>query len=577
MGGHAAFESWNALRLVCQKAAGPDVGRSEGATQVESLRRAAPTKGLAMLRRHSLVPFLFALFVPGCAASSTVESESVGAAAEPIEVFCFPTQTAPTISAAAITGPDIVADDGTPAFGADGYSSVMLRSDIAYTAANFLHVHFEIPKCAALKTVRLGTKVLTTTSQGGFWYFLGPSAVQPTETNRAGWELSVFFPNQHDGETLPLTMEVAQGGSAISSKTFNIASVAKVGFATDIIPMTISDKEIKNSFSTGLYNKFNGTQNSAIVTASDGSQHHIYDLDQNHIAVNVDGNGVHFNFRFKVDVPNWCDPTADVGGTFRIEHDRTSGLFVEWPNGAPTVGLQWPSGCQALTGFIPIIGAIVWAIVDAESDTSSITQNVKDDVEKQVAGIGLPGAAGTLVDSISMISRELRFNLKFGLPSVDLNVPYAAFDSGRSGMLLAPGETVALLAHGLDVNSLNFWSGPNGLPNLYPSPAPLAEGFTRTQVGSLPFSGGNIAQAATRMGLATSIYSPGCKLTNTFTTQANLQFGVNDTPAEATSLRNSGGGQAYTLTALFPDSGFASILSTCGTQIPIFTFPGIKH
>ena len=133
---------------------------------------------------------------------------------------------------------------------------------------------------------------------------------------------------------------------------------------------------------------------------------------------------------------------------------------------------------------------------------------------------------------------------------------------------LGPGPSFLLRA------SLNFWSGPNGLPNLYPSPAPLAEGFTRTQVASLPFTGGNIAQAATRLGLATSIYSPGCKLQNTFTTQANLQFGVNDTPADSTSLRNSGGGQAYTLTALFPDSGFASILSTCGTQIPIFTFPG---
>ena len=141
-------------------------------------------------------------------------------------------------------------------------------------------------------------------------------------------------------------------------------------------------------------------------------------------------------------------------------------------------------------------------------------------------------------------------------------------------MLFLPSVSRALLAHGLDVNSLDSWSGPNGLPNLYPTPAPLAEGFTRTQVASLPFAGGNIAQAATRMGLATSIYTPGCKLTNPFTTAAKLQFGVNDTPAEATSLRNSGGGQAYTLTTAFPDSGFASVLSTCGTHIPIFTLPG---
>jgi hypothetical protein len=315
-------------------------------------------------------------------------------------------------------------------------------------------------------------------------------------------------------------------------------AIGSIGFA---------ESEFVNLFGKALYERFNGETNSAIVTSSDGSTKRVYGYDPKTLSVRVASDGVSFWFQFKVDQNNFCDPTVHASGAFKLLAD-TEGIRVKWVS--PPVGtLHFPVACQILEG-IPILGAIpaiLVPVIDGRVGTS-VRTSIEDAVTKSFptdTDIRL-FFRGTTTEK-----DQLLVHLELPMPSIDLHIPYDAFDMDRTGTMLPRGETVAVLASGLGVQGpaadatppQNVRSGPNGVPRIGMTTWPNAHTLRRG--ASLVWRDVPVARLLARTVPAPleSIhmyqYTPGCALRppSRLGSPPTVRFGVNDTIADAQRLR----------------------------------------
>ena len=186
-------------------------------------------------------------------------------------------------------------------------------------------------------------------------------------------------------------------------------------------------------------------------------------------------------------------------------------------------------------------------------------------------------SVGPLLDGSTTQIGQLLVNLKVPVslaPSVEIDVPYSAFDVSRTPMRLPPGQVVGLLANGLGMRDLIaggpanavLQSGPNGVPQH--TSTTLSNEYTVTRTGVLVDSGAQVGSAACQApAFATRPasdfrYTPGCKLTasagTVFTGPPEILFGVNDTVADAQRLRGAGA-PGYKVRIVFGFAGSACV------------------
>ncbi|MGA9525108.1 MAG: hypothetical protein WBV82_26850 [Myxococcaceae bacterium] len=471
-----------------------------------------------------------------------------------LEVFflanaCGNSGTAPQIFSNTIMSPQALPPGGAAPQNWNPSNGRITRGNIEYVSGNGLRFELVTDNCTFIKEVRVGSQVLPTSYANGYWYSAQPSTNPPADPNRTGYNLWAFFPYQPDGSTDTVSITVGRvGGTGTATHSFPMVRVDEVEASSVRAPVGFSEAELMNIFAKALFAKFNGAQNSAVITSTDGSTRRIYGYDPSSLSVNVDASsGVSFSFKFKTDINNWCDPTVRAHGNFNLKADA-NGISVDWINRAQG-SLQWPLRCNAVQ-VVPILGLIPNIIYGVIEDRAG--NSVVGTVEKAVVD-ALPdvGPASLFLDGSSTSRYLLNVYLKLSAPSVMVRVPYDPFSLPRSATAFPSGETVGLLATGLGVNDevagvtprTLLWSGPNGVPRFGTTTVPRVQTLNRT-ASAMVWSDAPVGRLLARRtdplisSTTTFQYKPGCTVTawSRFG-NASLQFGVNDTVADANRLR----------------------------------------
>lgn len=416
------------------------------------------------------------------------------------------------------------------------------RGAIEYVSGNGIRLELVTDRCTFVKQVNIGSRVVTPTYDAGYWFSAQASSTQPTDPARYGHNLWVFFPALGDGSTDVVTIVFGRtGGTGTTNSSFTMVKVSAVEASDVNAPVGLSATELHNMFARGLFQKF-GPQNSTVITLSDGSTRRVYDYDPSTLQLSVTSGGVGFQFWFKADVENYCDPRVRAYGTFKLKATPADGLAIDWIN--PAEGnLHWPTGC-AILQTLPLIGNVISLMIDdfvRLSLDDAITSNFPDTSQAQL-----------FLNGSTTRTNELLVNIKLPMPSVRIRVPYDAFDLDRGATAFVRGESVMLFGSGLGFSdqaggispATTLRGGPNGVPRQGTTPWPNPRFVTRA--GALVNNSKAVGQLMARTssafvaGHTTYAYEAGCMLTTSpfVYMSPEIRFGVNDTPADAQRLRN---------------------------------------
>ena len=442
---------------------------------------------------------------------------------------------------------------------------------VNYVSGNGVRIEIATDGCTNIQSVKMGSTVVTPTYNGGYWYSVLDETNTPSSHVMSLW---IFFPTSGDGTTDDVTITVGRtGGSGTATYSFPLVRVKNVqAIATDANIGT-SGAEMFNMFAASLYNQFNGATNSVVVNGR-----RLYGYDPNSLGVRIDATGIWFTFKFKADVADWCDPTATVTGTFTFDADPVHGLTTRWVNGVHA-NLDW-GWCGDLVD-IPLLGVIADIAYIAVGDAgagASVQKTLTDQINASVPNLG---TGQLFLDGTWTTTELLNVRMKLPFPSVEIAVPYDAYDMGRSGTRLPPGQPVILLASGLGMNdavarvspATSLSSGPNGVPR--DATTLLANERKVARSGSLVDDGADVARLLARTSIprlgttTTSRYSAGCQLTAPgggrfgFGATPEIRFGVNDTAADAQRLRGMSA-PGYSVRMLFGSGGDPCVGTTTG-------------
>ncbi len=439
---------------------------------------------------------------------------------------------------------------------------------IQYVAGDAVRVQVVTDGCTDLQSIQIGWVTLTPamdhsgTLPNYYWY----SSIDTQNNATAhGYLMWLGFPSIADGSTDEITVTVVRsGGTGTAAYSFPLVHVSAIQPGADAA-IGISGAEIQNMFAKALHEKFSGRNNSAVMSGT------TVDYEPATLVTYIDSTGVWLSFRLKAEVT--CKPIINVTGTFVLDTSST-GLSVQWVNPAnANVESTW---CTVIVGALADLAHyITLGLVGEAGNVGSVQQQLTQEIMSSLPDVS---SVGPLLDGTTTQIGQLLVNLKVP-PSVEINVPYSAFDVSRTPMRLPPGQVVGLLANGLGMRDLIaggpanavLQSGPNGVPQQ--TPTTLSNEYTVTRIGALVDSGAQVGQLLARLPSFVARpasdfrYAPGCKLTasagTVFTGPPELLFGVNDTAADAQRLR-AAGAPGYKVRVVF---GFAG--SACVSPQPV--------
>ena len=513
------------------------------------------------------------LALAGCGGVEELDGEGIrepsanfpgSAAFAPTKSNC--PSTAPTLYSAAVVGPTALNAYGYAPFGFNPDFGRLERGSVQYVSANYVHVKLVTDTCTTIHEVRMGSHVLSTTSVDGYRYYAADSYPQPADSSQHSHSVYVFFPYDNKGTTENVTVVVRRtGGTATVAHTFPLVRVDAIHPKNSVGSVGLSDTQLENSLAQTVYDKFGGAANEAWITQSDGTKRRIYGLDKGSIYLHVDGYGVHFGFNFKIDINNWCDPTAKVHGTFKLAKD-INGLSVVWTL-PPQTTFKWPSLCTGLS-MVPFLGLIadfVNDVIDGKA-TGSVRASIEQDIQDAIPDTS---SYALFLQGARTQTDQVLVDLKLPFPQIELEVPYDAFDMGRPAMAFPASETFVILAQGIGMRDGDIHSGPDGLPNAYPTPPPIGTALSRN-TSALPYASAKVAQLVAKkasfLGTKTYRYSWGCGISTTsFPGVQYVSFGVNDTATDAQHLRSVHGAKGYTMRLGFASSGLQGSVSACSS------------
>ena len=127
---------------------------------------------------------------------------------------------------------------------------------------------------------------------------------------------------------------------------------------------------------------------------------------------------------------------------------NSSGFSVQWVNPANAkVESTW---CTVIVGALADLAhCITFGLVGEAGNIGSIQQQLTQEIMSSLPNVG---TVGPLLDGTTTQIDQLLVNLKVPAslaPSVEIDVPYSAFDVPRTPTRLPPGQVVGLLANGL--------------------------------------------------------------------------------------------------------------------------------
>jgi hypothetical protein len=462
---------------------------------------------------------------------------------------CGNQATPPTVTSGAVISPQLA------------------MGGIQYVAGDAVRVQVVTDGCTDLQSIQIGSVTLTPAQSSSgtlpnyYWY----SSIDTQNNATAhGYLMWLGFPTIADGSTDEVTVTVVRsGGTGTAAYAFPLVHVSSIQPGADAAT-GISAAEIQNSFAQSLHDKFSGPNNSAVMSGT------TVDYDPASLVTYIDSTGVWLSFRLKAETT--CKPIISVTGTFVLETNST-GFSVVWVN--PATAYVESTWCTVIVGALGELAHwITFGLVGAPGSVGSVQQQLTQEIMSSLPNVG---SAGALLDGSTTQSGQLLVDLKVPVslaPSVEIDVPYSAFDVPRTPMRFPPGQAVGLVANGLGMSDLiagesanaRLASGPNGVP-LHTSTT-LSNQYTVARTGALVDGGAQVGQLLARLPSFVARpasdfrYAPGCKVTasagTVFTGPPEILFGVNDTAADAQRLR-AAGATGYKVRIIFGLAGSACV------------------
>jgi hypothetical protein len=446
-----------------------------------------------------------------------------------------------------------------------GGQSVLDVQGIKYVAENSLRVQLLTDGCTDIQSIQVGSTTLTPsmdhsgTLPNYYWY---SSFDTQNNVNGRGYLISIGFPSLADGSTDEVTLTVVRlGGSGTAVYAFPLVHVSRVEPVGADSAIGIAGAEIHNQFSDALHAKFSGPNNSAVMNGTK------VDYDPASLGTYIDSTGIWLSFRLKAEVT--CKPIISVTGTFVFDTNAPdhAGLSVRWVNPA-TANIE-PTWCT-VTGeaLSDIAHWITLGLVGEAGNAGSVQQEVTQYIMNSLPDTN---SFNVLLDGSTTQNDELLINLKMPAPSIEIAVPYSAFDVARTPTRFPAGQLIGLVANGLGMNDYiagtspqkTLYSGPNGVP--LKTPTTLSNAYTVSRSGALIDSSAAVGQLLAKFPSHTIVltgtsdfkYTAGCGLkvpkATPIGSSPQILFGVNDTTPDAQRLR-SYDASGYKLRVIF---GFA--------------------
>ena len=502
-----------------------------------------------------------------------------------LDIDCYAVTKPPLLVSGEVAGPPALDSQGDAPFGWRPEAGRLSQQGVHYLSTDYIHIRLVTDRCTEVASVRVGSRLLTATNSGGY-YFNDLTSPIPGTPDRLAHSLVVAFPAIGDGSTDTVTAVVGRPAfrSSRDAPTVEysvpVVRVRRVQARYVLAPITFSQTEIFNTFTRALYDTFNREQNSTVITKENGEQVRIYGYDPSQTWLTVSGLGVGFGFTFKID--KTCQPTAHVRGRFALSANLQQGIAMLWLV-PPYTDLDYSWGCDVATG-IPGIGDVIeWAFFSGND--AAVSGGVRGRIEAAIQG-ALPDAASFVpyLHGSSVQAGQLLVNLMLPAPSVEIAVPYDAFDMPRTPTRLPSDGSVMLVASGLAradhvagaAPNLLLQSGPSGVPRYGATDWPAARTLERPSAlvwDGMPVSR-LLAYRTTSDSAVMYSYRPGCSLVGASPTgdPVSVRFGVNDTAADAQRLRPGG----YALRLLFFDYNVAHsclgrLSDLIGTSAPVGT------
>jgi hypothetical protein len=431
-----------------------------------------------------------------------------------------------------------------------GGSSVLDMQGVEYVAGNYVQVQLVTDGCTDIKSIQIASTTLTPamdhsgTLPNYYWY---SSVDTQNNTNARGYLLSVGFPTLTDGSTDEVTVTVVRsGGTGTAVYAFPLVHVSRVLPTGADSAIGISGTEIHNQFATALHAKFSGPNNSAVMNGT------TVDYDPSSLGTYIDSTGIWLSFRLKAEAT--CKPIISVTGTFVVVTNAPGqvGLSIRWVNAA-TAKLE-ETWCTVIGAALSDIAHYVTlGLVGEAGSPGSIQKELTQDIMNSFPSTG---SFNLLLDGSTTQNDELLIDLKVPAPSIEINVPYSAFDVARTPTRFPPGQLIGLIANGLGMNDYvagaspqrTLYSGPNGVP--LQAPSMLSNFYSVSRSSALIDGTAAVGQLLAEFpshsivltGTSDFKYTPGCALKAPVASPIGgspvILFGVNDTTADAQRLRS---------------------------------------
>jgi hypothetical protein len=497
------------------------------------------------------------LALAGCSVSQEhVDSDSESLS---LQLGCIPTTAPPIIYSETIANPYALDALGNAP---PGFITTIGRYEppvptgqtpIEYVSGGWMDFHIVAEPCAVVQSVQIGSVTMTPASAAANGYSLVVST-KVVDSAHTLFDLSAMYPSLGDGSTRPLIVTMARPGGSVATWSMQLVDAAEVvprGNANSrtVTPVSLSEAEMTNSFIWGLWNEFNG-----LARATDYNGFRIDGPDYNSVQLAIEKDwGVSFTYRVSSN-QGLCTEALNVTGTFMIQADFRKDLAVTWP---------WPVEVDPAVGnSCGIIQLLPFGNWVQDYLDSQIATNVQQRMEAAlVKAFGSADRYAAYFDGARANNHELVLNLSTGLgPVVRFNVPWDAFDMGRSGTALPKTANVVMFAHGIGYEGGDpLWVGPAGVPNGPTDVAPQLASLPRDP-GTLPFPSEPVAELLARttptvwaQPPTSYAYRLGCTLPST---TGSLHFGVNEAARAAEAARATPTvAPGYQLSLQFADIG----------------------
>ena len=277
-------------------------------------------------------------------------------------------------------------------------------------------------------------------TSGSPYYYEIVSDFPEEDSSRHRVTLNLHFPDHDDGRSIAVGLLIYKrpGGPAFSGqREFTVSLVKTVGGEGR---WGLAENEIRNDFVSAIYQEFGDDGRS--------NQGRLYDPSYRSLLVKIEEDGIHFMWRVKAEIENFCDPTIKIDGRFEIVPQGAM-LDVVWADDGPDVDIDFAIHCDvALSLLGPVVG-IAQAIA-----RNNARQDVRNRIATQVAAIAgaLNEDVFTFLNRVDMMPGELQVVFNLPIDHVTIDVPYGQLrlqEPANFGLALNPDERVFALASGL--------------------------------------------------------------------------------------------------------------------------------